>query len=53
MVFHTINTNYSDRVEALKDSLENRPEMYAVGVNIVYVISSNDDRGVGIVIKKE
>lgn len=52
MVFHTINTNYSDRVEALKDSLKNRPEMYAVGVNIVYVISSNDDRGVGIVIKK-
>ena len=52
MHFYTINTNYSDRVEALKDSLKNRPEMYAVGVNIVYVISSNDDRGVGIVIKK-
>lgn len=52
MHFYTINTNYSDRVEALKDSLKNRPEMHAVGVNIVYVISSNDDRGVGIVIKK-
>lgn len=52
MHFYTINTNYSNRVEALKDSLKNRPEMHAVGVNIVYVISSNDDRGVGIVIKK-
>lgn len=52
MHFYTINTNYSDRVEALKDSLKNRPDMFAVGVNIVYVISSNDDRGVGIIIKK-
>ena len=52
MHFYTITTNYSDRVEALKDSLKNRPGMFAVGVNIVYVISSNDDRGVGIVIKK-
>lgn len=52
MHFYTINTNYSDRVEALKDSLKNRPGMFAVGVNIVYVISSNDDRGVGIIIKK-
>lgn len=52
MHFYTINTNYSDRVEALKDSLKNRPNMFAVGVNIVYVISSNDDRGVGIIIKK-
>lgn len=52
MHFYTINTNYSDRVEALKDSLSNRPSMFAVGVNIVYVISSNDDRGVGIIIKK-
>ena len=52
MHFYTINTNYSDRVEALKDSLQNRPYMFAVGVNIVYVISSNDDRGVGIIIKK-
>lgn len=52
MHFYTINTNYSDRVEALKDSLQNRPSMFAVGVNIVYVISSNDDRGVAIIIKK-
>lgn len=52
MHFYTINTNYSDRVEALKYSLKNRPDMFAVGVNIVYVISSNDDRGVGIIIKK-
>lgn len=52
MHFYTINTSYSDRVEALKDSLQNRPSMFAVGVNIVYVISSNDDRGVAIIIKK-
>lgn len=52
MHFYTINTNYSDRAEALKDSLQNRPSMFAVGVNIVYVISSNDDRGVAIIIKK-
>lgn len=52
MHFHTIITNYGDRVEALKDSLKNRPELYSVGVNIIYVISSNDDRGMGIVVKK-
>ena len=52
MHFYTIITNYGDRVEALKDSLKNRPELYSVGVNIIYVISSNDDRGMGIVVKK-
>lgn len=52
MHFYTIITSYGDRVEALKDSLKNRPELYSVGVNIVYVISSNDDRGMGIVVKK-
>lgn len=52
MHFYTIFTNYGDRVEALKDSLKNRPELYSVGVNIIYVISSNDDRGMGIVVKK-
>ena len=50
MHFYTIITSYGDRVEALKDSLKNRPELYSVGVNIVYVISSNDDRGLCIVV---
>lgn len=52
MNFCSIYTQYENRVEAMKDSLKNRPQLYCEGVNIVYIISPSDDRGMALVIKK-
>lgn len=52
LYYLTIHTDFPDRIEGLKESIQLRPEIYPEGVSILYVISSTDDRGVAILIKK-
>ena len=53
LYFRTVATDYDDRIEALKTSIQNQTMQWNEGVTICYVISSNtDDRGVAMVIKK-
>ena len=53
MYYNTIYTAYGDRVEALKNSIQNNPGAWKEGVTIAYIISnSSGDRGTAIVTKK-
>ena len=53
LYFRTVATDYDDRIEALKASIQNQSMQWNEGVTICYVISNNsDDRGVAMVIKK-
>ena len=50
--YHTIDTDYEDRVECMKDTLVNRPELWEDGILICHIISPSDDRGMCLVLKK-
>lgn len=51
--FVTVRTDYGDRIEGIKNSLQNNPSAWPEGAIIAYVISNaSDDRGIAMVIKK-
>lgn len=52
--FVTVRTDYGDRIEGIKNSLQNNPSAWPEGAIIAYVISNaSDDRGIAMVIKKQ